>query len=131
MKDVAIGELASPTLFFFLKVAWLFSVSSISVFNIFLQHLYPKTCSSTPSHPSVIWGWVCIEFANRPQENLHFNSELSPFPTCYNMYLISLSSVWFYRCFEHILLDLIFVFNFFILLFKLLNWQNLVYCLVH
>lgn len=131
MKGVAIGERVAPALFFFLKIAWLFSVSPISVFNISLQLIYPKTCSSTSSHPSGIWGWVYIEFANRPQENLHFNSELSHFPTCYNMYLISLSSVWFYRCFEHILLDLVFVFNFVVLLFKLLNLQNLVYCLVH
>lgn len=44
MKGVAIGELVAPALFFFLKIAWLFSVSPISVFNIFF-------CSiSIPKH---------------------------------------------------------------------------------
>lgn len=57
--------------------------------------VYTKTYFSTSSHPSGIWGWVYIEFANRPQESLHLNSELSHFSTCYNMYLISLSSICF------------------------------------
>lgn len=42
MKDVAIEELVVPALFFFLKIAWLFSVSPISIFNIFFATSLPQ-----------------------------------------------------------------------------------------